>query len=234
MFYLPKLKYLFLLVLLFNFIIILCFVLFLSFSHSNSGFMDQYDPYSNWKLSKGGFFKIPEIVELTRNDTSGDKMGAPPQSIVVCTHSNHRQVDLSFWTIKKIRTVGKYKGDIVYFYDSSVNTNDLQLFEGLNVTTKYFEEVDVVVGAARNSNQGREFFKIYYHKFRLFDMWWKQWDRVMYVDVSILCSSNTTFFFQSGSLVLSEIQSLININNTGKALTNYGFRPIVCIFLFLN
>jgi len=98
--------------------------------------------------------------------------------------------DRALNTIKEIRNIGKYNGDIVFFYnDEFRDTNKLKLLESkYKVILKEFPTIDtssIINFLDLNPNSDFERLRnkmIQYHKFYMFDVYFKQWDKLLYID----------------------------------------------------
>jgi len=109
---------------------------------------------------------------------------------VIALCANMGYFDRASKTIEEIRNVGKYNGDIVFFYNKEfTDTNKLKLLESkYKVILKEFPTIDTSsIIKYLDSHPKSEFERlrnkmIQYHKFYMFDVYFKQWDKLLYID----------------------------------------------------
>lgn len=121
--------------------------------------------------------KITEFFQNNRNT-------------VIALFANVGYFEKALKTIEEIRSVGKYNGDIVFFYNKEfTDTDKLKILESKhNVILKEFPTIDTTniiqyLDSKPNSDFERLRKKmIQYHKFYIFDIYFKKWDKVLYID----------------------------------------------------
>lgn len=132
----------------------------------------------------------------------------------------------TFRTIEELRTVGQYKDDIVLMYGDDM----IEIFESAPVTDfknqltkfdvglKYFPTIDrtkftdmfkikpFVEGDKREITKTFQF-----HKFHLFNEYFKKWDKIFYIDV--------------GMYIFKPIDKMLNIDCKNKLLAHSDAYP---------
>jgi len=111
------------------------------------------------------------------------------KNVVILT-ANKAYLDKAYNTINEIRTKGKWSGDIVFFYDKDLEGDSKleSMKEKYNILLKQFPNIDTSIVANSFKNVKNEKFgplknKLFqYFKFYVFDLYFKQWDRVLYID----------------------------------------------------
>jgi len=96
-------------------------------------------------------------------------------------------------TIHQVRTVGKYNGDIVFFHGNDISNDNesiIRMIENYDVKVKYFPNIDTdyvseVLNRAKELAYPAKQKIFQFHKFYTFDVYFKQWDRVLYLDCGI-------------------------------------------------
>lgn len=129
-------------------------------------------------------------------------------------------------TICELRTIGEYYDDIILMYDDELkdilNTIEINEFKNklnsLNVITKYFPKInrnkyiEILKIKPFIEGDSREITKTFqYHKFYLFNEYFKKWDKIFYIDV--------------GMNILKPIQKILNIDCTNKLLAHSDTYP---------
>ena len=116
-------------------------------------------------------------------------------------------------TIKQIRKIGKYKGDLVYFHGNDVSKDDLKLFSKLNVIPKYFPDIQFDKKTLLKLSQQSIFRKkrIMLHKIHIFQPYFKNWDRVFYID--------------AGASIQKRLDPFFKLDCTDKLLANSDAQP---------
>lgn len=112
-------------------------------------------------------------------------------AITLCCNAPYLQKALK--TIHQVRTVGQYNGDIVFFHgDDLVGQYDIFNVMKLtfNVTIKHFPNIDTshvmkVLQRAKDLVYPAKEKIFQFHKFYTFDVFFKQWDRILYLDCGI-------------------------------------------------
>jgi len=88
-----------------------------------------------------------------------------------------------------IREVGKYKGDIVLLTNFDTNCKKIYKFIDKNVEIKRFNNITFSKKTNKHLNSiqyGRnKNFSFQWHKFHLFDKYFKKWDYIFYLDINM-------------------------------------------------
>ena len=95
-------------------------------------------------------------------------------------------------TIKEIRTIGLYDGDIILLYDDDYDDEFKNKLTEYNVILKFFPKIDrtkfLEMFRENPFKEGdkREITKTFqYHKFYLFDKYFKNWKKIFYIDAGM-------------------------------------------------
>ena len=138
------------------------------------------------------------------------------QLITLCC--NKPYLSKALHTIHQVRTVGKYYGDIVFFHcDDLLNNDSLNLMkEYYNVQIKYFPNIDTsyvmeVLKRAKELDYPAKEKIFQFNKFHTFDVFFKQWDRILYLD--------------SGIYVYNDIQRMFNLDCTNSLMAHSNPYP---------
>jgi lipopolysaccharide biosynthesis glycosyltransferase len=114
---------------------------------------------------------------------------------VIVLMCNAPQIDRAAKTIHQIRNHGQYHGDIVLFFDEDLprlEPNKLEFYkEKYNLILKQFPTINIskyVDTLSKGKNEWGypahcKLFTI--HKFYLFDVYFKGWDKVFYIDAGM-------------------------------------------------
>ena len=131
------------------------------------------------------FFLLSTIKTIEKYQNYG--------TTVIALCANMQYFEKALKTIEEIRSIGKYNGDIVFFYNEEfINKDKLNLLkQKYNVILQEFPLIDSInIIEFLNLNPNSRFEKlrnkmIQYHKFYIFDTYFKNWDTVLYVDSGI-------------------------------------------------
>ena len=90
-------------------------------------------------------------------------------------------------TIQQLRVIGKYQDDIVLIIGEDLKNENVNIE---NVIVKYFPELDrtdiVNILKDKPISDGREINKVFqWQKIHIFDVYFKQWKKCMYIDVGM-------------------------------------------------
>jgi hypothetical protein len=110
--------------------------------------------------------------------------------------SNFAYFDKTFKTIQELRTIGNYNDTIVLITDNNsiLESNNNSFFydfiQNFFVTLKIFENIDLTnildkikKRPFKQTIDGRELTKTFqWHKIHLFDIYFKQWKNIFYID----------------------------------------------------
>ena len=143
--------------------------------------------------------------------------GNKTNAIAVC--SNKAYLDKAKKTIDEIRTKGQWTGDLVFFHDNElVSDNELKdLKEKYNLILKEFSKIDTSkveneIDTNPNSKYKRLRGKMFqYFKFNIFNTYFKQWNNVLYIDC--------------GMHIFNPLQRFFNLDIKGKLLANSDSQP---------
>lgn len=93
-----------------------------------------------------------------------------------------------------IRRIGKYEGKIILLTDFDTNCRKIKKFIDSNVEIKRFKKIKFSKNANRHLNKIRygrnKKFSFQWHKFYLFDEYFKKWDYVFYLDINMKIKKN--------------------------------------------
>jgi hypothetical protein len=138
-------------------------------------------------------------------------------AVTLCCNAPYLQKAMK--TVHQVRTVGKYQGDIVFFHGDDIREDNYAiniLKEVFNVTIKHFPTIDtsyvmeVLKRAKELAYPAKE--KIFqFHKFYAFDLYFKQWDRILYLDC--------------GTHVYSHLQRMFNLDCTNALMAHSNPYP---------
>jgi hypothetical protein len=139
---------------------------------------------------------------------------------VITLCSNEPYIDKAIQTIEELRSdeKGCYKGDIVLFHDGDLENNSKvnELVNKYNVILKSFPSIDTsnvlkIIKRAKNIHYpaGERIFQ--YHKFYMFDVYFKKWDVVLYVDV--------------GMRIFNDVNRILHLDTKNKLLAHSNFYP---------
>ena len=129
--------------------------------------------------------------------------------ISLILNNNENYKNEFFRTVKELREIGLYSGDIVLLHDEdlldTLNNDPRFIKNEFNIIYKFFNRInrDSVLEqlSIKPFQQGdkREIIKHFqFHKFYLFDVFFKKWKRVFYIDV--------------GMHIFKPIHNMLNIN----------------------
>ena len=133
----------------------------------------------------------------------------------------------SWETIKQIRTIGKYDGDIVCIIADNLASCQYLLYKDDRVYIKHFKQYGTspILKDSRKlppTAEQREVVKqcfpmyqkmIHYHKFYIFHRWFKeQYKKCFYID--------------TGTQIFKPLDKMINLDCTGKLLAHSNAHPL--------
>ncbi len=144
--------------------------------------------------------------------------------IVLMCNNNEYYIKEMLRTIYEIRKIGNYNLDIVLMIGNDLkeklaeeNEITIKLRE-LSVIIKYFEDIDrskyLKLFEEKPFQEGdkREITKVFqYHKFHLFNIYFKQWDKIFYIDV--------------GMHIFKDLNRMLNIECNNKILAHADAYP---------
>ena len=102
--------------------------------------------------------------------------------------SNQKYFEKCKNTIKLIRDIGKWTGDLVFVYGDDITIKNIQEIQKYCIIPKYFPDLDlkeVIDKLNQKPYKGLDFKlrKMFcFHKFYLFDTYFKNWNKVFYID----------------------------------------------------
>ena len=116
--------------------------------------------------------------------------------------NNGAYVDKVIQTIREIRHIGKWEDDIVVLPDKESSSNLERYCQELNFQIKLFEPIDLsrILQSIREhpfatTIDNRELTKTFqWHKLHIFDVFFKQWDMVFYVDAGMKIMNDLSVF----------------------------------------
>ena len=93
-------------------------------------------------------------------------------------------------TLQLLRTNGQYEGDVLLVIGNDLKEQENEIKKNYNIQVKYFPDIIFDEDFMKNFNSlnrpGHWKSKIFqYHKFYLFDVYFKQWDYIFYLDCGI-------------------------------------------------
>jgi hypothetical protein len=102
-------------------------------------------------------------------------------------------------TIKQIRTIGKYSGDIVLMIGDDLRDRNIAIDS--NTIIKYFPTIDRSIFVEKFkirpiTDNGVEIQKVFqWHKLHCFDTYFKQWNKCFYIDAGMNIYKDINPFF---------------------------------------
>lgn len=121
-------------------------------------------------------------------------------------------------TIKELRIIGEYKGDIILMYDEEYSDEFKYKLIEFNVILKFFPKIDRTkfLDMFREKpfigGDKREITKTFqYHKFYLFDKFFKKWKKIFYID--------------AGMHIFKPIQRMLELDCSNKLLAHSDAYP---------
>jgi len=144
-----------------------------------------------FKNKKFNLEKLQLSYWLNKIKNSFLKQSGGDHETVVALCSNKAYLDKAIFTIDGLRGKGEYTGDIVFFYDEDIDDNDESLTnmkEKYNIILKKFPRIDTsnvleMLNKYPNSKYEKLRNKMFqYHKFYIFDPYFKSWKKVLYID----------------------------------------------------
>ncbi len=119
--------------------------------------------------------------------------------------SDRNYINKTFETIYQIRSIGRYSGDIVLLPHPELQNSleVLQIENTFKVICKYFDLIDTSLIFEKynqkpfnNANYGMINKLFQYHKFYIFDEYFKNWDYVLYIDVGMKIYKDINIFWE--------------------------------------
>tara|TARA_B100000965_G_C19558990_1_gene743587 strand:- start:964 stop:1725 length:762 start_codon:yes stop_codon:yes gene_type:complete len=102
-----------------------------------------------------------------------------------------------------LRLVGKFDGDIIFLTDTKTNCKKIEKIDDKNLIIKRFEKIKFprITNQQLNKIQdGRNKKKSFqWHKFYLFDEYFKNWDYIFYLDINMKIKNNINPLLETGS-----------------------------------
>jgi hypothetical protein len=137
--------------------------------------------FNNLQSSNDNMFRNKISYNLTKNFIKRN------QNCMIVL-SNKKYFDKAIDTIKDIRHIGKWSGDLVFVYGDDIGLNDLKKIDEYCVIPKYFPDLELseIVNKLHikpYKELNRKLGKLFcFHKFHLFDTYFKNWNKVFYLD----------------------------------------------------
>lgn len=123
--------------------------------------------------------------------------------VFVC---NTKYLDKFFFTCSQLINIGNYKKDICLIVGDDLYKSNIYLHPFITdnkIIIKYFKNLqfnnfflDIQKNLDRPSHWYDKIFQ--YHKFYLFDVYFKKWDYILYIDCGMHIFSDINFFFNLG------------------------------------
>ena len=116
--------------------------------------------------------------------------------------SNDNYFNRALPTIKSIREIAKYDGDLVFVYGNDISKNQLEQLQEYYVIPKYFPDIDLKEVIRKLKDKGgkgldRKLNKTFcFHKFHLFKNYFKNWDKIFYLDCGMRIFKSIEPFFE--------------------------------------
>lgn len=95
-------------------------------------------------------------------------------------------------TLNSLRTIGDYKGEVCLIIGDDLKPLTSEIIRDHKVTIKYFPNLPILtnkefLNKQKQLRRPNHWFnkRFQYHKFYLFDIYFKQWDYVLYLDCGI-------------------------------------------------
>jgi hypothetical protein len=126
---------------------------------------------------------------------------------------NRPYLEKAKYTISQLRNIGKYNDDIVLLIGEDLKDEIIHID---NVIIKYFPEFDrtsiIEILRKKPISDGRELSKVFqWQKIHIFDVYFKQWKRCMYID--------------AGMNIFNNIQKMLDLDCTNKLLAHSDAYP---------
>jgi len=167
----------------------------------------------NKKSKKKNLRKVKKITLKKNKQRGGSK-----SVIALCADDNY--LEKAYETLNDLRNAGKYSGEIVFFYNDELkNINRLnEMKDKYNIILKQFPKIDTAsVEKSINSMNNSSKFKVLrnkmfqYHKFYIFNTYFKEWDKVLYID--------------SGMHIFNDINRILQLDSNGYLLAQSDGYP---------
>jgi len=178
------------------------------------------------------------------------------KNICVVTYTDFNYLNKAEKTIKDIRTRGQFLGSLVVITDGNFKINDDYIKE-MKIIVKEYPDIDTSSLIAKIKehpfiqSDGREYLKLkQWNKLYVFDVFFKQWDFILFVDAGLRIFDRIEFFyfqFRKNAIVAMDdaypdytknFTSQIELSNTSvvdklKKFYNIESKYFLnCIFLF--
>ena len=93
-------------------------------------------------------------------------------------------------TYNQLRNNGKYNGDVTLIIGNDLKDSEIKLKEKYNINIKYFPDFkfdETFINIFKNLNRSGIWRNkiMQYHIFYLFDIYFKQWDYILYIDCGV-------------------------------------------------
>jgi hypothetical protein len=131
--------------------------------------------------------------------------------------SNNKYFPRALETIKSIRNTGAYNGSLVFVYGNDITKQQLEMLQDFFVIPKYFQDINLnpivqKLQEKRYNGLDRKLGKLFcYHKFHLFNTYFKKWKKIFYIDC--------------GMRIFKPIQPFLEIDCQNKILANSDAQP---------
>jgi len=106
-------------------------------------------------------------------------------AIVIISNKDYFERALSI--INEIISIGQYHDTIVFVYGDDITQLDLDMLPNKNIITKHFPDInlDQIIEKINKLDSPRKHKLFQFHKFYLFHQYFKQWNKVFYIDASM-------------------------------------------------
>ena len=159
---------------------------------------------------------INNLISINNNNNIDNDNILMRERCVVLV-SNNKYFFKAKNTIKDIRNIGEYNGDLVFVYGDDISKNQLEELQTYHVIPKYFKDIDLrevlnKLNTRPYKGLDRKLGKMFcFHKFYLFDLYFKKWRKIFYLD----CGMN----------IYKPIEPFFHINCDNKVLANSDSQP---------
>jgi len=139
------------------------------------------------------------------------------KDICIILMTNKAYLKKAKFTLNKLRTVGRYNGDVVLLIGNDLKGEiDKYNVKNKNTIIKYFQDIDRNVTLEqlkeRPIGDGREIYKVFqWHKIHCFDIYFKRWKKCFYLD--------------AGMHVFKPVGKLLNLDCKNKLLAHSDSYP---------
>lgn len=159
-------------------------------------------------------------ISISKNNNCNlqqNKQGKILNKNCVVIVSNNNYFDKALNTIKNIREIGQWSGDLVFVYGNDISKTQLESLQDYHIIPKYFKDIyldDIVKKLKNKPYKGldRKLGKLFcFHKFHLFTNYFKFWNKIFYIDC--------------GMRIFKPINSFFDIDCGGNLLANSDAQP---------